>query len=372
MNRALDWSLLARVISGEATPAEQADVERWAASDGERAVMVARLREQWQAMARADVRDVDAAWARLQARLREPVPASFNDDDSVVPLAPRRRGWSAAMRLLPLAAVLAVAAGVAIFWRGARDPSLGRSVAATRTEERAGVGERRAVDLPDGSHVLLGAASSLRFDESAPTRSRDVYLQGQALFRVRHDSARRFMVHAGGTVTEDLGTEFDVRAYPGDSVVRVVVRDGEVLVHPAAARSDSNTVLHRNDVANVPRDGQTEVRHDQNVDRLLAWENGKILFDDTPLSDVAVELQRWFDIECRIADPSLRNLHLSAPFTIGQSIDEVLGVIEKSLGSVGLRVERQGRIVRFTRQSANLQAPGSRLEARGALLASTR
>ena len=307
--------------------------------------------------------------------MREPVPASLNDDDDdgAVPLAPRRRGWPVAMRLLPLAAVLAVAAGVAIFWRGARDnTSLGGRTLTARAEARTGVGERRTVDLPDGSQVVLGAASTIRLDGSFTTRYRDVYLEGQALFRVRHDSARRFLVHAGGTVSEDLGTEFDVRAYPGDSVVRVVVREGEVAVRAAGPGGDSSAVLRRNDVANIPREGRAEVRHDQNVDRLLAWTHGEILFDDTPLSDVAAELQRWFNIECRITDPSLRNLHLSAPFTIGQSIDEVLGVIEKSLGSLGVRVQRQGHVVRFTRQTARLQAPGSRLEARGALLAGTR
>jgi ferric-dicitrate binding protein FerR (iron transport regulator) len=110
------------------------------------------------------------------------------------------------------------------------------------------------------------------------------------------------------------------------------------------------------DVARLTEKGTPVVLHDQNVDRLVAWTNGEIIFDDTALSDVAKELERWFDIECRIADPSLEKLHLTTPFSSGESLEAVLGVIAKSLE---LRVQRSGRVVTFTRGPTRAAAPPS-------------
>jgi transmembrane sensor len=215
-------------------------------------------------------------------------------------------------------------------------------------ETRTAVGERKILDLSDGSQVVLGAASALRV--SFTSGRRETYLQGQALFRVRHDPSHPFIVHAGGTVSEDLGTEFGVRAYPGDSEVRVVVREGSVAVRSELRRPDSATVLRANDVALVTSAGRADVSHDQQVEQLLAWTGGELVFIDTPLSEVAGELERWYDVECHFADSSLKGLHFSAPFAAGESLAEVLRVIGKSFDSIGLRVEHQGRVVTFARR----------------------
>jgi ferric-dicitrate binding protein FerR (iron transport regulator) len=226
-------------------------------------------------------------------------------------------------------------------------------------EVQTAVGERRTVTLPDSSRVILSPASALRIAPDFAGTTRRVYLRGQALFRVRHDSARRFLVHAGGTVAEDLGTEFDVRAYPGDSTVRVVVREGIVAVRPDRASVDSATILRPNDVARLAESGDADVLHDQNVDRLLAWTDGEIVFDDSRLADVAAELERWFAIELRFADPLLKELHLTGSYSTTSSLDEVLRIIGKSLESTGLRIERQGAIVTFTRANArSMRSPG--------------
>jgi ferric-dicitrate binding protein FerR (iron transport regulator) len=69
----------------------------------------------------------------------------------------------------------------------------------------------------------------LRLADGFGTSTREVFLEGQAFLRVRHDSTRPFVVNAGGTRAIDLGTAFEVRAYPNEGV-RVAVTEGVVEV----------------------------------------------------------------------------------------------------------------------------------------------
>lgn len=89
------------------------------------------------------------------------------------------------------------------------------------------------------------------------------------------------------------------------------------------------------------------MRRQQDVERLLAWTRGELVFDDAPLEDVARTLERWFDVEVRIDDPALRELHYSAQLRLGESLDAILELMELSLSSRGVRTERSGRVVTF-------------------------
>ena len=65
--------------------------------------------------------------------------------------------------------------------------------------------------------------------------------------------------------------------------------------------------------------------------RGMAWTRGEIVFDDMPLPDVARELNKWFGITVTLSDSSLESRTFSARLT-GESVDEVLEAIDRSLG----------------------------------------
>jgi transmembrane sensor len=353
----VDWDRLARYVSGEATPGERAEVERWAADDPGAQARLESIAHRWAAAAHPVTPDVDAAWARLSARIAsqgtpdapEETTAAQPVGPDIIPLPVGR--WRRAARSLPIAAAIVLAAGLTLIWRAQHrgpDASLGASATVAAGETRTGIGERRTLDLADGSEIVLGAASVLRIGEGYGRPERHVYLAGQAVFRVRHDATRPFLVHAAGTVSRDLGTEFEIRAYPGDSTVRVAVVSGTVGVVVDSTAGGTETTLRTHDVIHLGASGTPEVLHDQNVDRLLAWTNGRIGFDNAPLTEVAGELEHWFDIECHLADPELARLHLTNTGLPTDSLDEALQVIQLSLKSLGVRVERRGRVVTFS------------------------
>ena len=364
MTDQFDWDRLARYVSGEAGATERAEIERWAAASDVNRAMLDSLKRRWTAASEGTSWDVDAAWSKLSPRLKQ-----VKVEPAVIDIRTRtakQSSWPRISRVVPMAAAAALLIAVALRFAPSNEAPGGETMALASADMRTGIGEQRTFDLADGSQVVLGAASTLRLGNGFGASNREVFLEGQAFLRVQHDSARPFVVNAGGTRAIDLGTAFEVRAYPNEGV-RVAVTEGMVEVRRDGGVRDS-AVLQPGDVAEVPTDsGETVIRRQQNVERLLGWTRGELVFADSPLSDVARELERWYDVQVRIEDPSLRSRHLSATLKIGESLDEVLKVVELTLG--GVRAERIGNTVTIRRgtpasPTANpSQLPRGRVEA---------
>jgi len=274
----------------------------------------------------------------------------------VQPARPAERGVRRApaappaRRLLPLdwrvgglaaAAAALVAVGVAR-WRGADRPDEGLRRVAARTV-LTDVGERDSLRLPDGSQVVLAPGTRLVVAADYGRAGRAVELEGAAWFAVRHDAAHPFTVRAGAAVIRDVGTAFAVRT-DGDSGVAVAVTEGAVALRAAAAAAPGDTgvvltagdrgVLHAGGRASAVRGGLSEAD--------TAWRQGRLVYRDASLDQVATDLRRWYGVELRIADASLAGRHLTATFEAGEPAERVLDVIALA---VGAELERQGTVV---------------------------
>lgn len=361
MTEHFDWDRLARYVSGESGAAERADIERWAASSDANRAMLESLKRRWKVAGEGTSWNVDAAWAKLAPRLR-----NEKGDTPVVDIRDRmvaRSPWTRASRLVPLAAAAVLLVAVAVRMRPGTTGTLGGPVALVTNELRTGAGEQRSFELSDGSTIVLGAASNVRIADGFGTTTREVFLEGQAFLRVVHDSTRPFIVNAGGTRAIDLGTAFEVRAYPNEGV-RVAVTEGLVAVHRDSGAAVDSAVLQPGDVAEVPTTGAI-VKRQLNVERLLGWTRGELVFEDVPLSDAVRDLERWFDVQVRIEDPALRSRRWTAALRIGESLDTALEVMQTALQ---VRAERVGNVVTIRRgapvnPTANPAGTRTRVEA---------
>jgi transmembrane sensor len=345
----LDWTLLARYLGGACSAAEAEAVRQALAADPRREAEVARLRRVFDLAGELPTgAETDALWGRvareagLESAGRGGRSATVTPLFAALPEARPRRRW--ARWLMGLAAVVVLGAGAALafrFWRMSAGMGDGTGRVAAQ-EFRTPRGQRGAMTLMDGTRVALGPESSMRvtMGESGP---RAVELQGEAVFEVVHDPARPFVVRAGGTVAEDLGTTFAVRAYAGEPV-RVVVAEGVVAVADTAARA-APTVLEPRDLALVAADGTIRVQRDVDPTAYVAWKDGRLVFRRARLRDVVPQLERWFDIRIVVEDPTLQDASVYA--SVGEvGVDQVLRTIAASLGA---QVERRGRTVRLYR-----------------------
>lgn len=258
----------------------------------------------------------DQEWDRLRTRLAEP-------DLARPGRRPVRAPW------LIAAGVVALATGLA--WRYAKPSAPIARVATTAA------GERIVIHLADSSTITLGPASTVRY--ALGRAHRDVTLDGLAEFKVAHDDKRPFVVHAGNAVATDVGTEFVVRAYAGDSTVDVAVTSGAVSL--AGATLSDHLELHAGDVGQVSANGVASLDKTHSAAAHAAWVDGRLVFNDETLATVAVELSRWFGVDLRVAGDSIQKRRVSAVY----NDPSLTGVLDALSTTLGLRVERTDRTI---------------------------
>ena len=187
-------------------------------------------------------------------------------------------------------------------------------------------GQRADIRLSDGSRVALGVASRLRLAPDFGERSRDVYLDGTAYFDVVHDTTRPFRVHTPTAVTQDVGTRFVVTAYQESGSTQVVVAEGAVTLRAPTDSAAHAVQLGAGSLARITREGTPVMVRAVDPAQYMAWMDGRLVFHDTPLSDVVAELHRWYDEDIRLGDSTLARLPFSASFDV-ESFDQSVQVI---------------------------------------------
>jgi transmembrane sensor len=322
------WQAVARLLAGETTPAEAAELRREMAEHPGRAELVSALESALEPL-RADARpavDVETALASVMARRDRPVltvergGAAASTTTAPPPRAPAARPapwWRGSTLLRAAAAVLVLLAG-ALVWR------MMSSRGGTQTRQYATqVGVRRELQLADGSRVVLGPDSRLAVGGDDGRR---VDLAGSAYFQVKHDSDRPFTVSTGDAVITDVGTAFTVRA---DSAAGTTVAVTEGVVAVALPRGTQQETLRAGDRARImARRLAVQRRVAGQAD--VAWTTGRLAFRDATVAEVVSELRRWYGVTLRI-DPSLANRHLTADFT-GQTADQAMQIVAAVLG----------------------------------------
>ena len=334
----VDWDAVARFFAGESSTAEIESVSQWLAERPEEAAAFASLHAVTRSVHQAETPiDVDAAWRRAVPQLDAPRAATVTErtptDEStrrparVYAFRTRRSVWHAPA--LRAAAAIALVAGGAALWQARSGDTMGGRAAAAQTFTTAPA-QRDSVVLDDGTGVLLGPGSSLRTEAGYGDGARIVHLKGEALFDVRHDDARPFVVHTSDLLIHDLGTTFTVRTMNGaGGVTSIAVTVGAVRIARASPGADSAVVLRAGDRASVGA-ATIAVQRGVALDDELAFARGRLVFRDTPLPAVAAALRRWYGIPVEIGDEGLNGRTLTAAFE-GESLAQVLEVIGLAL-----------------------------------------
>jgi transmembrane sensor len=191
-----------------------------------------------------------------------------------------------------------------------------------------GTGERRQVVLADGSHITLNANSALDVKLTANGR-RITLRKGEALFDVTPDPKRPFSVQAGALSATALGTIYAVRR-EGEQV-DVTVRRGRV----AVTEGPETVTLGAGETV-AGRASGLGAKQGTDVDKMLAWEQGRLVFELTPLSQVLEQVERYRPGILLIRDARLGALKVSGTFQLDH-LDEGLATLEQVFP---LKIER--------------------------------
>jgi ferric-dicitrate binding protein FerR (iron transport regulator) len=308
--------LILRFLSGEASSFEKARLKRWRAESPENEARFQELSHLWDLtcppslsnIGPGEIRELaKSIEAEAEARRGEGVPVDPTDPiPSTTPSLMRSLApWGVAFA----ATVAALAFGLRAIDSPLRAPGLDPSVPSIALSAQT-------LRLDDGSFVRLSAGS--RLEASLGEEQRTVKLNGKAFFAVAPDGDRPFVVRTEGGEVLVLGTRFEV-AHDLHGI-RTVVIEGRVALNTPEGRVE------------VPMGSMGESRGGSaptvtavdDVLTLLDWPGGLLVFHDTPLSTVAREVQRHFQIPVRLDQPTVEGPRISASFEDGESFEEVV------------------------------------------------
>ncbi|HXB91022.1 MAG TPA: FecR domain-containing protein [Puia sp.] len=200
-------------------------------------------------------------------------------------------------------------------------------------------GRRYQLILPDGSHVWLNAASSIRYPAAFTGKDRKVEMTGEAYFEVAKNVAHPFRVKIGEAEVEVLGTHFDIMAYEEESAVKTTLLEGAVKV----TRANASHLLKPGQQAQLNKNTNgITVIDDAPLDETVAWKNGMFYFNRASLKTVMGEIARWYDVKI-VYEGEIPYMEFGGKIARNSNLSETLKILE--LSKVHSRIEDKTIIV---------------------------
>lgn len=333
----LPWTLLVRYLADDATDQERQAIHLWLAADPTRAAMLHQVQQIWtlapQLLAARPVRgDVYQEWLRNAQFRTKPSMATrwFKRWRIVLSNWFPRPVWR-------LTASLALVVGMSLVWWYQTQQWVTINTA---------YAQRRTVQLPDGSQVTLNGHSQLRYPSEQAWQAnidRRVELRGEAFFTVRHTAANQpFIVRTEeGTLVRVMGTEFTITERQGQT--RVVLQSGRVKVKWPTV--NDTLTLQPGDLVAYSRAKRHWVRARVNAGIYASWRTDRLVFDQTPLSEIVQLLQESYGLSVEVPQGGLLRQTFTGSVP-NRDVDLLLIGLSKSFNLAITRRDRTVRIVR--------------------------
>jgi hypothetical protein len=200
-------------------------------------------------------------------------------------------------------------------------------------------GRQWSAVLPDGTIAWLNASSSLRYPLKFAVNERLVEMQGEAAFKVVHNAAQPFRVKVGSQLIEDIGTEFNVKAYSDESSIQTTLIEGSASI----TNRNKKTVIVAGELSTVNNLTQINNISKADLDIASAWRKGLFSFKDADIQTVMKDISRWYNVEVKYEG----KVSETPDFTgkMGRSLSLVQAMKVLSSLRVHFRIEEDKRIV---------------------------
>jgi len=273
------------------------------------------------------------------------------------------------IKVLKIAAVL-----IPVFLSGALlshfifNQPLGEEVI-TYNEISAPYGARSEISLPDGSSVWLNAGSKIRYMNVFNKKNRDIFLEGEAYFKVAKNRQLPFNVRAGNLNIEAIGTEFNVKSYQEENTIETTLVEGKIIIRQSRERNESGLISlepHQKAVY-FKEDNQIRVEDlkaakanrpellklkpgiiyvDEKIDPepIIAWKENRLILKGEELNSLLVKLERKYDVRFIFESDVLKQFRFTGTLE-NETLTQVLDVIKLS---APIEYELEGKVVRIT------------------------
>ncbi len=196
------------------------------------------------------------------------------------------------------------------------------------------------VTMPDSSVVWLNRNSELVYNKKSYAKRRDVKFSGEGYFEIQPDSTNRFEIQTSNAKITVLGTRFNVKANPRDSLTEVVVKSGKVRFtsNAGGAKGKKEVILTAGEKGSTRINDIAPEKKLADDPNYLSWKTHEFTFNNTNIRDIVKIINEIYDVNVILAQGDSENCNLTGQYS-WQSIDDILNMLHIVLN---IEVERNG------------------------------
>jgi transmembrane sensor len=347
-NNNMEEDLICGYLKGDLTPEETRELIDWIKLDKANKQIFDECCELWvtsRSISKNPGYNVQEGFWKFRQRIRK--------SDQQLTIISRNRLLRTAIRYAAIIIIAFLSGGVIFYQSGYKSSSLS---AQNRIELVVPFGSRAQYTLADGTVVNLNAGSTLRTDNRFGIKDRVVELEGEGYFKVAKDSIKPFIVKTSYLRVTALGTEFNVKAYSVDKKIETTLVKGSIKIEQNSATGNGEiTILQPNQRLTFFKEGsgiednsvmpagksQTEinpkevvdtestvklVKEDVRIEPVISWKENRWIFENQCLSQIAIELERRFDVQIHFTSERLKSFRFTGTI-VAEPIEQVLEVM---------------------------------------------
>jgi transmembrane sensor len=347
------WNLLAKKLTGEASPEELLELETLLRRNPELHYPLQTVIDLWNSAEPSQQAAAESAFDRHLDRMEKlniGFPAGVQA--ATTKYAPIRK--SRFFSILSIVTIIGVT--IACGWlllypahsrkASSSNPIQDLTVPALNEVVTAN-GSRTRLTLPDGTKVWLNAGSRLAYDKTFGSGRRDINLTGEAFFDVAKNAQLPFIIHTQRMDLRVLGTSFNVKSYTADRTTEATLVRGSIAIS-IKSRPNETIILKPNQKLIVTSD-QTKLRslhagqsrlavdstaqisirppsYEQNTGAMIetSWVDNKFIFQNEDFGALSKDLERWYGVSIQLTDPTQADWRFTGNFekeNIRQALD---------------------------------------------------
>jgi ferric-dicitrate binding protein FerR (iron transport regulator) len=366
------WNLIARKFSGDATANELDELELFLIKNPMENYSMEILNDLWKSDTATNSHYAENKYKELVLRMQSMGidKGRFTAEEEMIkssaqPKIKKSKKWFFAIG----AGLVATVAIFLLITNAAKENTIPKNGIVAEREIKTQFGSKTSKVLPDGTKVWLNSGSKLSYSGTFKGPKREVYLEGEAYFDVTKDAAHPFIVHTSAIDIRVLGTAFNVKAYNNEPTIEATLIHGLIEVTKLNKPNEPKVILKPHEklifdrfadkivnekaaqgIVNQQKIAKpvliiTQVAKNNIADSAIietSWVYNRLSFEDEKFGDIAVKMERWFNVKITINNEKIKGYKLTGSFedeTVEEALKELQYLVSFSYKITGRNIE---------------------------------
>ena len=351
------WLLIARKLSGEAGEGELHELDELLRNNPDAGYSKEILHDLWQGQVHSDVQYSENRYKELVQQIKNMGidDGKFTHDDHFISgekelnIKSSKKIWTVALSVAVVFAIIGV-----MYLLGANNTNKELENTQAKNQISTKNGSKTSLVLPDGTKVWLNSGSQLDYNKSYGNKLREVSLIGEAYFDVVKNPEKPFIIHTSKMDIKVLGTAFNVKCYPGEKTTETSLVRGSIEVtlkdrqEKIMLKPNEKLVINNDEYLEVKtrekpitKTGKIIVENEKPIISVghltllpedntvieTAWVQNRLLFSGESFEDVALKMERWYNVKIEFSNEKLKQERLTGNFE-KETVVEALNALE--------------------------------------------